>query len=43
MIEKLGFAYEGTLRQATRRYDGVVLDKVSYSMTREEWGNRAQG
>lgn len=43
VIEKLGFVYEGTLRQATRRYDGVVLDRVSYSMTREEWENRAQG
>ena len=43
VIEKLGFAYEGTLRQAIRRYDGVVLDRISYSMTREEWENRAQG
>lgn len=37
VIEKLGFVYEGTLRQAVRRYDGVVLDRMSYSMTREEW------
>lgn len=37
VIEKLGFVYEGTLRQATRRYDGVVLDRLCYSMTREEY------
>jgi [ribosomal protein S5]-alanine N-acetyltransferase len=38
VIEKSGFLYEGTLRHATKLYDGSVYDLVCYSMTREEWG-----
>ncbi|MBP7401239.1 MAG: GNAT family N-acetyltransferase [Clostridia bacterium] len=37
VIEKAGFRYEGTLRRAIRRYDGVVLDDCCWSMTREEY------
>ena len=36
-IEKAGFVYEGTQRQASVRYDGVVLDKATYSLTKEEY------
>ena len=39
VIEKCGFAYEGTLRRAVQRYDGVVLDELCYSMTRAEYEN----
>ena len=37
VIEKCGFQYEGTLRLASTRYDGAVLDDVCYSMTSEEY------
>ena len=37
VIEKLGFHREGTLRKAFLRYDGQLLDDVSYSMTKEEY------
>ena len=37
VIEKLGFQYEGTLRQTYRVYDGSVRDAMVYSITREEW------
>lgn len=37
VIEKLGFRYEGTIRCATLRYDGAILDDVCYSMTRAEY------
>ncbi len=37
VIEKCGFRYEGTLRMASRRYDGKVLDDKSYSITKEEY------
>lgn len=37
VIEKCGFRYEGTLKQARRLYDGRVMDDVCYSMTREEF------
>lgn len=39
VIEKCGFIYEGTLRHATKLYDGTVYDLVCYSLTREEWEN----
>jgi len=39
VIEKLGFRYEGTLRQATTLFTGQVHDDVCYSMTKEEWMN----
>lgn len=37
VIEKSGFYYEGLLRQASRRYDGTVLDLCCYSMTAAEY------
>lgn len=40
VIKKLGFQYEGYLRQGTKRYDGMILDDVVYSMTREEYIRR---
>ena len=40
VIEKCGFVYEGTLRQAFLRYDGIVFDEAVYSLTRDEWLSR---
>lgn len=40
VIEKSGFTYEGTLRQASTLFDGEVVDDVCYSMTREEYLKR---
>ena len=37
VIEKCGFAYEGTFRRCFLRYDGEWLDECCYSMTREEY------
>ena len=37
VIEKCGFTCEGTLRQASRRYDGLIFDAVCYSMLRSEY------
>lgn len=37
VIKNLGFKYEGYMRETTERYDGVVLDSVCYSMTKEEF------
>lgn len=37
VIEKLGFHYEGTLRQTYRTYDDSVRDARVYSVTKEEW------
>lgn len=37
VIEKCGFAYEGTLRHCTQIYNGNTYDLVCYSMTNEEW------
>lgn len=37
VIEKCGFRCEGTLRRATLRYDGAVLDEMLYSLTRDEF------
>lgn len=37
VIEKCGFVYEGTIRQAGRIYDGTVMDEVCYSITKEEY------
>lgn len=37
IIEKCGFTFEGTLRQATLLYDGSLQDDVCYSMTRAEY------
>lgn len=40
VIEKCGFAYEGTLRRASRIYDGSVYDDCCYSITRAEFEGR---
>ena len=37
VLEKLGFRYEGTLAQAERRYDGQVLDKECFSLSKEAY------
>jgi len=37
VIEKCGFVYEGTLRQAHKIYDGSIRDVACYSMTKEEY------
>lgn len=37
VIEKCGFRYEGTLRQAIRLFDGCISDDVCYSLLRQEW------
>lgn len=37
VIEKCGFKYEGTLRQAYKIYDGTLRDTMVFSMTREEY------
>lgn len=39
VIEKCGFGYEGTLRHATKLYDGRIYDLMCYSMTKDEWKN----
>jgi putative acetyltransferase len=43
VIEKCGFRYEGTLRMASRLYDGQVLDDKCYSMTKEEYFSGLKG
>jgi Acetyltransferases, including N-acetylases of ribosomal proteins len=40
VIEKCGFKYEGTLRLASKLYDGSVYDDVCYSITKEDYLNR---
>lgn len=37
VIEKCGFRYEGTLRQAIQLFDGRITDDVCYSLLRREW------
>lgn len=40
VIEKCGFVYEGTLRNASVLYNGNVNDDMCYSMTKQEyWRN----
>lgn len=41
VIEKCGFIYEGTLRHATKLYDGSIYDLMCYSMTKEEWSKHS--
>lgn len=40
VIEKCGFKYEGTLRLASRLYDGSIYDDVCYSITKEDYFNK---
>lgn len=37
VIEKCGFAYEGTLRRTYRIYDGTIREVRCYSMLKEEY------
>lgn len=37
VIEKCGMLYEGTLQKAELRFDGMLLDNVCYSLSREEY------
>lgn len=37
VIEKCGFAYEGTRRAAEVTYEGILEDFRCHSLTREEW------
>lgn len=37
VIEKCGFLYEGTIRQAEKIYTGEIRDVKAYSMTRAEF------
>lgn len=37
VIEKCGFVYEGTLRDAYLRYDGRIFDLACYSILRDEY------
>lgn len=37
VIEKCGFKYEGTLRLASKIFDGSVYDDVCYSITKEDY------
>ena len=39
VIEKCGFKYEGTLRLASRIYDGSIYDHACYSITKEDYLN----
>lgn len=37
VIEKCGFEYEVTIKQAHKIYDGQIFDTVCYCILREEW------
>lgn len=37
VLEKCGFQYEGTLKQAAKMYDGSIYDNDCYAITREQW------
>jgi len=37
VIEKCGFTCEGTLRQASKRYDNRIFDAVCYSILKSEY------
>jgi len=37
VIEKCGFTCEGMLRQASRRYDGLIFDAFCYSILKAEY------
>ena len=37
VIEKLGFTYEGTLREGQMTYNGIIKDTMCFSMLRREW------
>lgn len=37
VLEKCGMTYEGTLRLCEERFDGVILDNLCFSVTKEEF------
>lgn len=37
VIEKLGFKFEGRLRDAYRTFDGEIRDTLVFSITKEDW------
>lgn len=37
VIEKCGFQYEMTIKQASKRYDGQIFDNVCYSILKSEY------
>lgn len=37
VMEKMGFVWEGTLRDATERFDSALLDVMCYSISRKEY------
>ena len=43
VLEKCGFVYEGTLRQAQIRFDGKVQDFRCYSVTKAEYDEKRRG
>ena len=43
VLEKCGFVYEGTLRQAQIRFDGKVQGFRCYSVTKAEYDEKRQG
>lgn len=43
VIEKLGFKFEGNLRDSYETYDGVIRDTYVYSILRSEWESEAFG
>ena len=40
VIEKLGFCYEGRLREAYRTFDGKIRDTLVFSITQKDWSER---
>ena len=36
-MEKMGFVWVGTLRDATERFDSALLDVMCYSISRKEY------
>ena len=42
VMEKMGFVWEGTLRDATERFDGALLDVMCYSISRKEYEELAE-
>jgi Acetyltransferases, including N-acetylases of ribosomal proteins len=42
VIEKCGFKYEGIIRSAYKRFDGVIFDDVAYSILKEDYENNRE-
>ena len=39
VLEKVGFKYEGRLRQSVVK-NGIVIDQLRYSFLKEDWENK---